>query len=84
MDRERLVSSRMLEREAQLPSTKMKELLHHLCRGELRLPLQRPTTYKPLAIHRHLPELLAIGRSRLVGKSVEESRSREEPITCHP
>ncbi len=27
MDRERLVSSRMLEREAQLPSTKMKELL---------------------------------------------------------
>ncbi|HLL50265.1 MAG TPA: arginase family protein, partial [Thermomicrobiales bacterium] len=27
MDRERLVSSRMLEREAQLPSTKMKEML---------------------------------------------------------
>ena len=27
MDRERLVSSRMLEREAQLPSTKMKEQL---------------------------------------------------------
>src|SRR5829696_5845671 len=37
------------------------ELLLHLRRGQLRLALQHPTAYEPLAVHRHLRELLAIG-----------------------
>ena len=37
------------------------ELLLHLRRGELRLPLQHPAAYEPLAIHRRLRELSAIG-----------------------
>ena len=31
------------------------ERLLHLRRGELRLPLQHPAAYEPLAIHRRLP-----------------------------
>ena len=70
------------------------EQLLHLRRRELRLPLQHPAAYEPLAIHRRLRELSAIryGCRGAVAKSwcqgVRESRSRGwfflHPVTPTP